>query len=255
MYKNIYFKLAELLVLLTILLSINCCSFAGYKIGSVMEEKNNKKGSYFAGKIEAGTKTKVYLRDGSCIEGTYKGLSEVSSTDYARTYSKIRSQSPANILLPAIGDTINVKSKRKTSPNNEFLGFGYQYRRVILPMGEKRGSECFYISARSFDDNQQQKYYLSDISKIIVGDSKSINKKAIRNLVFEGEIPLMTSINFLTASGIQNIALNNINHFELPGKKNVKGTYFAYGLGIDFIIFMILFLNTDMSLGTYSIDM
>jgi hypothetical protein len=255
MFKKLYFKLAWVTTLFGLLLSINCCSLVGYKIGSVLEEKKNTKASYFAGNIKSGTQIKVYLRDGSCIRGEYEGLSKVSRPDYVKTYSKIRRQKPAGPLLPAIGDTLDIKSNRKTFRNNEFLGFDYQYRKKFLPPGEKKGSECFYLSVKSCDDNQPQKFYLNDISKIDFRNGKSINKKAIRKLVLRGEIPLMTTVDCLTFSGAQNIAMENIDHFELPVKKNVKGTYFAYGLGIDFIIFMILFLNTDMSFGPMAIDM
>jgi hypothetical protein len=139
MSKKIYLKSAWLMAMTALSLSISGCSVVGLGAGAMIDEsKPDYKDipGYKAGTIKKDTETTVFLRDGSQLEGKYGGLSKISPADYAKTYANVQTAKPCNVVLPVIGDTVDVLLKRKTRRNNEFLGFDYQYRKKYSEISE-----------------------------------------------------------------------------------------------------------------------
>jgi hypothetical protein len=242
MFKKIYFKLACLLVMTALSLSISGCSAVGLGVGAMIDQsKPDCKDipSYNAGTIKKDTEITVYLRDGSQFEGKYDSLSKISPTDYAKTYAKVQMAKPCNVILPVIGDTVDVLLKRKTRHNNEFLGFDYQYKKKYSETSKMRGTECYYLYAKSFVKNQPEKFYLNNIKKIIDYNGNTNVGYVITNLMKRGEIPIMTGVNLNTATDTKNISLDRIDHFKVPNCKNAKWVGLSLGLAVDVTVIII----------------
>ena len=128
--------------------------------------------------IKPGTRIYVLLRSGARVRGKYLELVRVPAEEYATSYAKCREQIKEEIVLPELGETFTFITKTGKQHELEFLGFDYG---TILTRIEGMGK------TRTAKEN------IELIKNIVDSRGNIIGVEAVRKLISEGKIPLLSS--------------------------------------------------------------
>jgi hypothetical protein len=223
--KKIISKLALVIVAVAVL-ALNGCSVIGLTIGaSVDASKPDQKTapSWEAMTIVPGTRITISLKDGSRVNGKYSGLERIPAAQYAAIYSQAREQKPEGIILPALGDSIDIgksvvglfkDSVKKLDGTFE----GFEHDRILTKLkGRARLSDM----------------PLSTVTKIVSDRDHVISGETIKRLIHEGKIPVLSAIVIKCEAGKALIAMDKI---EISVKKHAASEGFITGAIIDTVI-------------------
>jgi hypothetical protein len=167
--------------------------------------------------IKPGTRIYVLLRSGAGVRGKYLEFVRVPAEEYATSYAKCREQIKEEIVLPELGETVTVITKTGKQHEREFLGFDYG---TILTRVGRMGK------TRTFKEN------IELIKNIVDSRGNIIGVEAVRKLISEGKIPLLSSgIIVKSKAGTTQIAWEDI--YQIQVKK--KGVPLAAKLGVVLI--------------------
>ena len=126
--------------------------------------------------LKPGTRVVMILKSGDRVSGKFSKYTIVPSEEYAEIYSKSREQLQEKIMLPALGETITIITKRRGQYEREFLGFDY-------------GT----ISLRKKGKAKYKKMNVRQIRNIKDSRGNIIGVDIIGKLLSEGKIPLLSS--------------------------------------------------------------
>ena len=143
------------------------------------------------------------------MSGKFDGLARVPPDEYAESYAKSREQNKEEIMLPELGDTVTVITKTGKQHEFEFLGFDYG---TILTRVEKMGK------------TRTTKSNIGLIKNIKDSHGNVIAVEAVRKLISEGKIPLLSS-GIIIKSKVGPTQINWENIYQIEVKK--KGTPLA----------------------------
>jgi len=246
--KLIKFKVTWLLICLVLSNLLAGCSAVGLATGALLDETTNAKAKvepWKVGSLKYGKNVIVLLRDSTLVSGDYYGLYDVDKQSYSQKYMTAISDSIVDIFLPAINDTIIVMDGKKAYRDQCFTGFGYKYQKSVKKEVSSRIPGYFYIGTNSGNSPEQKTYFLNSISEIINSEGKSTRSYTISKLMKSGRIPLATGARIATHFDVEQISLEDIDHFEYR-KKNIKWALFGLGLAVD-VVMVIALLSVDFS--------
>jgi hypothetical protein len=179
--------------------------------------------------IKPGTRIYVLLRSGAQVRGKYLELVRVPAEEYATSYAKCREQIKEEIVLPELGETVTFITKTGKQHEREFLGFDYG---TILTRIERMGK------TRTFKEN------IGLIKNIVDSRGNIIGVEAVRKLISEGKIPLLSSgIVVKSKVGRTQIAWEDIYQIQVKKKGMPLAAILVLGL-IGGVLFAILIGST-----------
>jgi len=189
--------------------------------------------------IKPGTRIYVLLRSGAGVRGKYLELVRVPAERYGTSYAKCREQIEEEIVLPELGETVTLITKTGKQHELEFLGFDYG---TILIRVERMGK------TRTAKEN------IKLIKNIVDSRGNIIGVEAVRKLISEGKIPLLSSgIVLKSKVGRNQIAWEDI--YQIQVKK--KGVPLAFklvgGLIVGALLVYLLLSELGRALGDITI--
>jgi len=243
--SKIISKLA-LVIVAVATLALNGCSMIGLTTGaSVDSEKSNQKivPGWQVMTIAPGTRITIILKDGTRLSGKYSGLDPIPAEQYAAIYSQAREQKAEGILLPALGERIDIGLflEKAKEPEKKLEGIfeGFGHDRVLFKF---KGTTTLSDLPLSF------------VTKIAGSGGHVIAGETLKRLILEGKIPVLSAIVVEGKAGKTLVAMDNVSQMEIPVKKDGAWTGFGIGAAIDIaIVFYIVaqFKGDWLSLGGY----
>ena len=146
----------------------------------INDEDNQKQISIMSSEvhtIKPGAPIVVILKSGIRVQGKYKEPVLFSSEAYAAIYAKCRAQIKEEIVLPELKDTVTIIDKTGKKHELEFLGFD---KGTVLTRKERMG------------ETRKAKAYEGSIENIVDSRRNIIGIEAVKKLISEGKIPLLT---------------------------------------------------------------
>jgi hypothetical protein len=187
--------------------------------------------------IKPGTRIYVLKSSGAGVRGKYLELVRVPAEEYATSYAKCREQIKEEILLPELGETVTVITKTGKQHELEFLGFDYG---TILTRIERMGK------TRTLKEN------IGLIKNIVDSRGNMIGVEAVRRLISEGKIPLLSSgIVVKSKVGRTQIAWEDI--YQIQVKKKGLPTWLVGGLIVGAIMVYLLLSELGRALEGFGI--
>ncbi len=203
-------KFVSLFIILS-LLTVNCTIFdlmptPKKKLRQGAKQKQNIILPSAWHTIKPDTPIIVTLRSGDQVRGKYVELARVPMEEYAASYAECREQLKEEIVLPELGETVTVIVTNGKKYELEFLGFDYG---SILTQFELMGK----IRTARED--------LRLIKNIVDSRGNIIGEEAVRKLISEGKISLLSSGIIIKGKSIRTqIAWEDIDQIQ----KRKKGT-------------------------------
>lgn len=226
--KKIISKLA-LIIVAVATLALNGCSLIGLSIGAQIDASKPDQTilpGWEVVTIKPGTAINVILKDGNRLSGKYSGLYRIPAEQYAANYSQAREQKPEGILLPALGDSINIrlflKKAKEPEISLECTFEGFEHDRILF---KQKGRTALSDVPLSF------------VTKIAGSRNKIISGETIQRLILEGEIPVLSAIVVEGEVEKTLVAMDNMSQIEIPVKKHDGAlTGFLIGAVIDAVV-------------------
>jgi hypothetical protein len=235
---------SALLITAVAVLALNGCSMIGLGIGvSIDSSKPNQKTvpGWQATAIKPGAPINVILKDGSWLHGKYSGLGRVPAEQYAALYSQARERKPEGILLPALGESIEIETSVRL-----FKEFEEKLE------GTFEGFEHDRILSKLIGTTVLSGVPLSFVTKIAAGKGRVISGETIKELILAGQIPVMSAIVIEREAGKTQVAMNDVRQIEIPVKKHAALEGFLIGAVIDTaIVFAVIRALSDLSLNLW----
>lgn len=203
-------------------LMLESCTIVGFTSGLVYENKYDRgepleiSGNEFVN-LDGEDSITVYLKNGTSIKGLYTGKGKLSPELYNRKYRQFKHTSTLNIYLPAVGDTLIIKTVGKRRLKKIFAG--YDLQGLLLKEKHNRKPELLlYISIVSFSGQS----------------GKSLSGEVVAEHIKNGDIPVYTAILLESAGAKRKIQISQISSIELPVRNsNAMGWGTLIGLGAD----------------------
>jgi len=182
--------------------------------------------------IMPGTHIYVLLRSGARVKGEYLELVCVPAEEYAASYANCREKIKEEIMLPELGETVTVIDKTGKQYELGFLGFDYG---TILFRFERMGK------TRTAKEN------ISLIQNIVDRHGNIIGVEAVRRLISEGKISLLSSgIIIKSKAGRTQIAWEDI--YQIQKTKKGESSYIVPLIVGGVVVGIVLFIITKESL-------
>ncbi len=232
-HKSFGYLLFAFVVLL--LFQLSGCALIGYGVGAIADSSPKRRSVTSIDTplllLKPGTNVKLYLKTGRHEKGKCMGLLLVPRKEYAETYAKVRDQIKDDVVLPALGERINVVKKRWTlekpetsrTEEVEFIGFDY-------------GG----ISVREADRSQPTIMPLASLQSIRDQKGNILNMDFMERLMSEQKVPFLSlaTIQLRTETEEVRIDLADIDLIEVTGRRNKAGFFFA-GLAMDVFVALV----------------
>lgn len=218
-------KLA-LLIFAVATLALTGCSLIGLGVGAQIDASKPDQTTlpgWEVVTIKPGTAINVILKDGSWLSGKYSGLDRIPAEQYAAIYFQAREQKLEGILLPALGDSIDIGKSvvglfKDSEKNLEGTFEGFEHDRILIKLKERTGLSDVPLSL---------------VTKIASDRSHIISGETIKRLIREGKIPVLSAIVVESDAGKTLVAMDNVSQIEIPVKKRVASEGFITGAIID----------------------
>ncbi len=158
--------------------------------------------------VDRGSQVIVILDDGSKVHGKYEGLKYFPSSEYEERYYNYRKSIPDTVMLPAIGDYIEVVIYPDKRYNGEFIGFNYGYPGLI----------CLRMTS----SGDSIRIDLERVRYVDIGNGSIIKGTALRSLIATESIPCLTAITIQTDSLEVMVGMNEVRWIKLSVAEKKK---------------------------------
>jgi hypothetical protein len=242
MKKSLVRSLA-LLILILAVIAIDGCSVIGLGIGVVSDSR--KPDSLMipccqVPTIQQGREIKVVLLESEPVRGTFVGLGSIPADDYAQRYSRYRKGNRVDVLVPALGERVEITLKSRVSGERELVGFDYKY--LVKKPERKPEPEAIGCSpsmvVRQESDTSLGMVPLSDVDQVKDADGNIIKGEMLERMATSGQLPLLSSLAIADFSGQKYLPMEEVSRVELKNKKNDKWKALAAGALIDSILIL-----------------
>ncbi len=227
MEKKISWILIFLLVI-WIVFQVKCTTAAGLIIGAAVGPGKMIIPGWKIVKVKPGKKITVFLKEGQYRRGIYRGITYVPEAKYAEKYAQSRELNRGEIILPALGEKINVETSK-----------GGRYENISF-----QGFDRETISVKFGTLGRPSNLKLETVKAIQDHDGNPLDVAKIKSLLAAGKIPLLSAISsisviqILSSDGkIELIPTDQIYEIEVPGKNPPLLQGFLIGATIDMIAF------------------
>jgi hypothetical protein len=238
MKKKISFFIVSLLIAVVIILSSGCATLilgsagAASYIGDPYTVKDSIPGWKFR-MIRPGTQVNFIMKDSSRVSGEYRGLIGVPENVYNEKYYKSQLEMPDGIILPLPGDIITYTLLTSEEKHDViFAGFDYGY-----------------LTTKQTEKNETENLSLENIKNITDAYGNKIGGEILKNLILEGELPLLSKISIKEGQTEKLLDINDISQIQIKTKKNDPLKGFLIGGIIDATIaaaFLIYLTQADI---------
>lgn len=231
MATKISSSLAVLVAAVVIIFQLAGCSIISFGIGTAIDDSKPKQVTIPDREVETvtpGTAIDILLKDGKQISGKYAGIGFLAEEEYADSYAKSREQLRNEIILPELGDSINIVvfGTGRQQPV-KFSGFYYQGIQIKSMIGP-------YTTARSLV------MPIDQFSSIVDSRGDVLEAEIVKKLITEGKVPLLSAIIVQNKTGKETIAMDQVDQIQVPTKKHAALTGFLLGAVVD--VFVIAFI-------------
>jgi hypothetical protein len=171
--------------------------------------------------LESGRRIVVSLRDGTTVEGTYRGVADVPAAEYARRYAQVHG--PDGRALPKLGPGLRVTAASGEELQRVFLGVEPRGLRLGLPKGRASAHMEFARATRVVD-----------------ADGQAAEGSELERLAGAGQLPILTEILLDTPKGGARVRFEDVLQVEVPprtggGEGKVLGILVLVGVLVTVI--------------------
>jgi len=230
-----------------LLFLINGCTVIGFGVGAFIDSRakqisldpHNDLDS-----LDLGKHVSVYFNDGESIKGEYKGIAIIDDDAYPNRYAEIRKQSPENLNLPTIGDTLSIylkPAKDKVNMERVFLGFDFSQDPKNLKT---------FLNYRYTRSPARDRIDLDLIHTIIDRNECEINVAEVDSFIQRGGLNDATAIALKVKGKEQKIALNDIEAITLKPDGKMTKIFGAMGVVTDLVIYFLLKPSSENTAST-----
>jgi hypothetical protein len=211
-----------------------CMMLIGHRIGAIADAASKGKSYPITGDTELillkpGTNITLHLKSGEVIKGKCISFVSVLRKGYADLYAGAKDRIKDEVVLPALGEKINIVKKTGTSlmpefsrmEEAEFLGFDYGGIRV-WESGRPQPTVLPLATIQSLSDQQ----------------GHVVNVELIRRLVSEQRVPFLSLATIRLKSkygGVARIDLGKVNLIGVEGRQ-FRTFFFVAGLAGDVLL-------------------
>lgn len=149
--------------------------------------------------VEPGRRLVLTLRDGTLLQGTYRGLRDVPEDQYATRYAKARQQ--GGLVLPRLGPGLRVTGVSGDELTRDFLGV--EARSLRFKDASVRGTSHMLFSL---------------VKQIADAEGQSIEGSRLEQLVGAGSVPVLTELVLDTRQGKQHVSFERVAQVEVGSK-------------------------------------
>jgi hypothetical protein len=192
------------------------CTAIGFGIGAVIDNSHKNPDTVEGWqilRIEKGTWVKVFLRDGSEVEGSFNGLS-FDGNEYAQRYEERQKQADG-VVLPSLGDTITVSSPKGRTTVGRFEGF-----------------EFASIGFHPEGNSSPLEVPFEKVSAVSFAGREPLSGAQLQALRGEGALPLRSRMAVRDAR----IPVERVSQMAVPHHSHAKAIGALIGLGVDVAI-------------------
>ncbi len=195
--KTIILSRTVVLLVATVTAASGCTGYLiGYAIDLGSKEVITPSGPS-APALEMGKTVTVVLDDGEKVKGKYRGLEQLSETEYAELYSASRESLMAYVQLPALGDTVDLLLYAGDTVKAGFLGCDLNGV-VARPVG---GADTERVEA-------------VEIRELLGDGSARASGMEFRLLASEGRLPIRTALALEWNGASRLVPLNRVARIE-----------------------------------------
>lgn len=227
MATKVLLRLAVLVPAVVIIFQLAGCSIIGFGIGAAIDASKPKQVTIPDREVETvmpGTAIDILLKDGKLISGKYAGTGFLTEKEYADNYAKSHEQLRSEIILPELGDSINIvvvgTGRRQPA---EFSGFYHQGIQIKFRIGPS-------TTVRS------QLVPIDHFSSIVDSRGDVLEAEIVKKLIAEGKVPLVSAIIVQNKTGKETIAVDQVDQIQVPTKKHAALTGLLLGAVVDVIV-------------------
>jgi hypothetical protein len=227
--KGEYMRCKKLLGILSsivtaaVVFQLSGCSVIGLGLGAISDASSPsqyaipgwkaetlKKGMYVTALHEDGTKT----------SGTYIEIERFPFSEYSPKYVQYAQKDRGELILPALGHSVDIKEKSGKRLSGKMLGFDFKYLSVTRT-GETEPSDILltYMFVESENGLEEHKVNTGRIMEISDSEGNEIKGDVLENHVSEGKVPLMSGLAIQTELGKKLVDINEIQTVEVKVKR------------------------------------
>lgn len=231
MLRNMMLKLIG--AVMAILLSQSGCSVIGFGMGSLIDASKPDSLIMRGDQVlnaKAGKEVVVLLKSGETVEGKFGGVKLLPAEEYSNRYNEYCERIADSQYLPHYGDTVDIVVASGQKLNRRFAGF--DYRISSLQQAGEHAVQGF-VSLYHLDASIKDRIYLSEIDKIVGPEGAYVARASLEELVYDGELPILSFALIYNPEHSKEIALNRIDYMKIANTKNSKYHGLVLGAAID----------------------
>lgn len=200
----------------TAIVAASGCTAIGFRIGAAIDNSHKNPDTmegWHVLRIEKGTWVKVFLRDGSEVEGSFYGLS-FDGNEYAQRYEERQKQADG-VVLPSLGDTVTVSSPKGRTTVGRFDGF-----------------EFASLAFRPEGNSPPLDVPFEKVSAVSFAGRDPLSGAQLQALRGQGALPLRSRMAVRDAQ----IPVEQVSQMAVPHHSHGKAIGALIGLGVDVAI-------------------
>jgi hypothetical protein len=197
---------------------LNGCSVVGLGLGVASDASSPKQltiPGWKAETIKKGMFVTAIHNDRTETSGEYMGIERFPSNEYSAKYAEYTQKGRGELILPTLGQSVDIEEKSGKRLNGKMLGFDFKYL-SITRMGESEPSDIqlTYIFVKS-KNGELDKANINKIAEIHDSEGNEIKGDMLNNHISLEGVPLMSGLAIQTWTGKELVDINEIQTVEV----------------------------------------
>jgi hypothetical protein len=197
------------------------CTVIGYMVGDAVDRSLPPKvivPGWEVAKLIAGDSLEIVATDGTVLSATYDGMGRLSRDAYAARYA-LSMQKDSVISLPALGDSVNLRSPSSNEYHGPFAGWG-------------TWPEPFMVVGVAGDASGQE-IRLDQLASLSNGRGVTFDLKRIKQRLTAGKIASLSALSLQSDSMRRLFPVDSILQVQIPYHGSGKIIGLLLGMAVD----------------------